>query len=157
MVPPLQILPKILKTMQKLIYILMCTLLLAGCENKDLLQSDKKIREQLENKTWKRIAPSSQDYRELWTFKEGKMNITWDKNSNDTIESSEVITGNYSVSTKVSSSYVTISGTPLTNLTGFEHIDLNLKWTVAEINDKVLYLSAATETGTVKSLEYIIQ
>ena len=152
--PSLQILAKF-KTMQKLIYILMCTLLLAGCENKDLLQSDKKIRQQLEANTWKRIAPSSQDYHELWTFKDGKTNITWDKYKNGTIDTTVIYKGMYSVSTKTSSSYVSISGMPLTNLTGFERIDLNLKWTIAEINGNVLYLSAATETGTVKSLEYI--
>ena len=37
----------------------------------------------------------------------------------------------------------------------FEHINLNLKWTIAEINADVLYLSAATEAGTIRSLEFI--
>ena len=145
--------------MQKLLYILFLgSFLLSGCENNDLLQSEKKVRSEIENSNWKRLAASSQDYHEIWTFTDGTINIAWDKNVNGKIDSSELIVGNYSVSTKTSSSYISFSNIPDSlNLTGFEHINLNLKWTIAEINDKVMYLSAATEAGTIRSLEYIKQ
>ena len=137
--------------MQKLFYTLMlCSFLLAGCENNDLMQSDKKVREEIENKDWKRVAPSpNQDYKEIWHFSEGKGILYM---VDDTLSFT------YSIDSKFSSSYVTITGLPYPNtITGLENVNLNLKWTVAEISDKVLYLSAATESGTIKSLEYVIQ
>ncbi len=137
--------------MQKIFYTLtLCAFLLTGCDNKDLMQSDKKIREQLENKNWKRVAPNpTDDYKEIWSFTEGKGHIYM---ADDTISTF------YSVDSKFSSSYVTISGIPYPNtLTGMENVNLNLKWTIAEINEKVLYLSATTESGTLKSLEFVVQ
>lgn len=129
--------------------LLACTLFLVSCDNKDLMQSEKKVKSQLEAHSWKRIAPSSDNYHEAWSFQEGILTIV---NDSDTISST------YFVDTKFSSSYVTMGGIPYPNkLTGVENVNLNLKWTIAEINDKVLYLSAATETGTIKSLEYIKQ
>ncbi len=146
--------------MQKLLYILFLgSFLLSGCENNDLLQSEKKVRSEIENSNWKRLAASSQDYHEIWTFKDGTINIIRNKKSGSVfIDSTEIFVGNYAVSTKTSSSYISFSNIPDSlNLTGFEYINLNLKWTIAEINDKVMYLSAATEAGTIRSLEYIKQ
>ena len=147
--------------MQKLIYILVGTMLLAGCDNKDLLQSEKKIKEQLENKNWKRIGAHPDAYYETWLFKDGTLALVKDKNGNGIIDSVDKdihVNANYSVDTKFSSSYVTLSGIPLDiNLYGYEGENMNYKWTIAEINDKVLYLSAANETGTIKSLEFVKQ
>ncbi len=136
--------------MKTLLYVLgFCSLLLTGCDNKDLLQSEDKIREQLENKNWKRVAPSSQDYHEVWTFKEGKLMI--DKDSTD-------LNGTYSVDTKFSASYVSFLGFPqLHNLVGLDYTNINMKWTIAVINNNVLYLSATNESGTIKSLEFVVQ
>ena len=147
--------------MKNLIYFFIgSVLMMAGCENKDLLQSEKKIREQLEAHTWKRIqAKASEDTDESWTFKDGKLTIFWDKNSNDLIDTNDIhIVSNYTVSTKFSSSYVSFTGIPLPphhTLVNIENVNLNLRWTIAEINEKVLYLSASTDAGTIKSLEYI--
>lgn len=137
--------------MQKLFYtLLLGAFLLTGCDNKDLMQSDKKIREQLENKNWKRIAASPNvDYHEIWTFSEGKLII-----DRDTLD----LNGTYIVDSKFSSSYVSLLGFPyIHNLVGLDFTNLNTKWTIAEINDKVLYLSATNESGTIKSLEFVIQ
>lgn len=137
--------------MKKLFYALtLCSFLLAGCDNKDLLQSEEKVREQLENKNWKRIAATpNEDFHEIWVFKEGKLEIQ--KDSSD-------LNGTFTVSTKFSSSYVSLTGFPSEhNLAGLHFTSLNLRWTIAEINDNVLYLSAANEAGTIKSLEFVIQ
>ncbi len=139
--------------MKKLLYVLsLCSFLLTGCDNKDLLQSEDKIRGQLENKNWKRIPATpdpSKDFHEIWTFKEGKLVIA--KDSTD-------LNGTYSVDTKFSASYVSFLGFPqLHNLVGLDYTNLNIKWTIAEINNNVLYLSASNETGTIKSLEFVVQ
>ena len=136
--------------MQKLFYtLILCSFLFAGCDNKDLLQSEKKIKEQLENKNWKRIGPHPNEEYESWTFKEGNLMI----NKADT-----VLNGSYTVDTKFSSSYVSFTGFPsIHNLFGLDFTNLNTKWTIAEIKDKVLYLSATNESGTIKSLEFVVQ
>ena len=147
--------------MNKIYYILtLCAFLLAGCDNKDLLQSEKKIQSQLESHKWSRIqayVDTDPAHVEIWSFSSGTATIQKDRNSDGILDSSEVnIHANYVVETKVSSSYVTLTGIPYPNsLLGLENVNMNLKWTVAEINDNVLYLSASTEAGTIKSMEFI--
>lgn len=143
--------------MKNLFYVLALSLfVLTGCDNKDLLQSEDKIREQIENKSWKRIAATpTLDYHEIWAFKEGKLTISV---GDSTTAKDTTFNGTYTVDTKVSSSYVSFLGFPSVHqLIGLDFTNLNIRWTIAEINDNVLYLSATNESGTIKSLEFVVQ
>ena len=123
-------------------------LALTGCDKNDLLQSEDKVNGQL-NGRWKKILASSADPFEKWKFENGSLTITKDFNDPDT---TIVDHGRYSVTTKFSKMYLTISGLTSDQL---EYWDLNRQWTIAEISWYVLYISTTNTTGAIISREFI--
>jgi hypothetical protein len=135
--------------MRKLITPLFIMLLaLTGCDNNDFLQSEDKVNGQLKG-TWKKVLGSSTDTNEKWNFENGTLTITKISNDPDT---TIIDRGKYSVVTKFSKVYVTISGFSSEWLL---YNDLNRQWTVAEISGSVLYISTTNQTGAVISREFV--
>lgn len=135
--------------MRKLIAPLFVMLLvLTGCENNDLLQSEEKVNSQIKG-TWKKVKASSVEQNEDWKFDNGTLTISKKINDPDSIV---VDHAQYTVTTKFSKSYVTISG-----LSSYyvEFLDLNRQWTIAEISGNVLYLSTTNSQGAIISREFV--
>ncbi|MEP7263571.1 MAG: hypothetical protein ABI772_03695 [Bacteroidota bacterium] len=138
--------------MRKLITPLFIMLLaLTGCDNNDLLQSEDKVNSQI-NGRWKKVwGSSTEPYNEKWKFDNGSLTITREARSTDTTITT-VDHGQYTVITKFSKCYITISG--LTSET-LEYWDLNRKWTIADVSGSVLYISTTNVGGAIISREFV--
>lgn len=128
----------------------------SGCENNELLLSEKKLNSEI-NGTWKIVAPRpSSDFTETWVFSGGSISITSTRNNVNM-----TALGNYSVDTKLTKAYVNLSGFNFSNPShlnsGFTAEVLNRKWTLVEINGDVLYISATDNAGAIRSLEFAKQ
>lgn len=137
-----------------LIGVVLTGLFLAGCENNEILLSEKKLNSEL-NGTWKIIAPRPvPDFDELWTFGGGATSISSKKGSVNIIA-----TGNYSVDAKFSKAYITLSGYSFNSrlYSNFTAADLNRKWTLVELSEDVLYISATDDAGAIRSIEFVKQ
>lgn len=140
--------------------LLMCVFLtgmfLSGCENNEILLSEKKLNSEL-NGTWKIVAPRpTPDFTETWSFGEGLTAVT----STKTSTSSNVSTsGSYSIDAKFSKAYINLSGYSFNGSlnSGFTAADLNRKWTLVELSEDVLYISAKDDRGAIRSLEFVKQ
>jgi hypothetical protein len=137
--------------MRKIIAPLLFSILaIAGCENNDLLQSEDKLNEKI-NGHWKRVKASSEDTREHWKFDNGTLTITKESSDPDT---TLVDHGKYSITSKFSKSYVTISELTL-DFADTKAADLNRQWTLAELSGTVLYISTTNQSGSIISREFI--
>jgi hypothetical protein len=66
-------------------------LTVVGCENNDLLLSEKKLNSKIQN-NWKVLSPSTTiDYNEIWSFRDGKVVIV----SKDETGVEKTVTGTY--------------------------------------------------------------
>lgn len=130
-------------------------LILPGCENNELLLSEKKLKSELQG-TWKIVAPTpNSDCGEIWGFNGGSLTIS----SSDTSQNFSS-SGQYSVDAKFSKAYVSFSGFVYPGglpCSKFYADDLNRQWTLVELKDGVLYLSTTTSNGAIRSLEFIKQ
>lgn len=135
-----------------LICVLLAGLILPGCENNEILLSEKKLNSSLKG-TWKIVAPRPKDVNEFWTFSDGIVSITF-TNSNNVIQT---VSGTYSVDAKFSKAYINLGGFSFTNSLNstFTANDLNRKWTLVELNNGVLYISATVSSGAIRSMEFI--
>jgi hypothetical protein len=125
---------------------------LSGCENNDLLLSEKKLNSKIQ-RDWKIVSPSpSIDERETWSFSNGSVNIRFSDN-----DSLYTVTGNYSIDAKASKSYLNFSGFSFPRIlnSGFFDYDLNRRWTIVELEGGVMYLSGVDDRGNIRSMEYI--
>jgi hypothetical protein len=120
----------------------------AGCEKQELLQSEDKVKAQL-NGRWKKVLSSSAESYEKWKLDNGTVTITKEFKDPDT---TVVDHGSYSVTTKFSKSYITFSGLTSDKL---EYWDLNRQWTIAELSGTVLYLSTTNSGGAIISREFV--
>jgi hypothetical protein len=125
---------------------------LSGCENNDLLLSEKKLNSKIQ-KDWRIVSPSPAiDKREIWSFANGGVKIQYTKN--DSIYS---VPGNYVIDARATKSYVSITDFTFTNYlnSGFTAADLNRKWTIVELEGGVMYLSGIDDRGNIRSIEFI--
>ncbi len=139
---------------------------LTGCEQNDLLLSEKKLNEKIQ-KTWKVIFSNSNDSHETWSFNGGGVAINVKKvvkniNNQDSIVSDTTLLGSYSVDAKLTKAYVKLSGFTFGDSTSitytnsnFKAIDLNRAWTIVVLENDVMYLSATDNAGAIRSLEYV--
>lgn len=135
---------------------------LTGCEQNDLLLSEKKLNEKIQ-KTWKVIFANSNDSHETWSFNGGGVAINfkkYDTNSNVTLDTT--LLGSYSIDAKLTKAYVKLSGFTFSDTTasgitnsGFKAVDLNRAWTIVVLENDVMYLSATDNAGAIRSLEYV--
>lgn len=125
---------------------------LSGCENNDLLLSEKKLNSKIQ-KDWKIVSPSpSIDKREIWSFSNGDVSIRYV--DNDTIYSA---TGSYAIDAKATKSYLNISNFSYVGVinSGFFANDLNRRWTIVELEGGIMYLSGVDDKGNIRSMEYV--
>ena len=135
---------------------------LTGCEQNDLLLSEKKLNEKIQ-KTWKVIFSNSNDSHETWSFNGGGVAINvkkYDTNSNVTFDTT--LLGSYSIDAKLTKAYVKLSGFTFGDSTSiaytnslFKAVDLNRAWTIVVLENDVMYLSATDNAGAIRSLEYV--
>ncbi len=130
---------------------------LSGCENNDLLLSEKKLNSKIQ-KTWKIVSPSpSSDYSETWSFQGGSVTIINRTTTTSGADSTITNGGSYSIDAKFSKAYVTISGFNYTGVirSGFESKVLNRKWTIVELDNGIMYLSGTDDNGIIRSMEFV--
>lgn len=138
---------------------------LSGCEQNDLLLSEKKLNEKIQ-KNWKVIFANSNDSRETWSFNNGSVALHFkkykDNNPNDQLLVDTTVLGSYSIDARLTKAYVKLSGFTFSDTTasgitnsGFKAVDLNRAWTVVVLENDVMYLSATDNAGAIRSLEYI--
>ncbi|MBP6512184.1 MAG: hypothetical protein KA347_05915 [Bacteroidia bacterium] len=135
---------------------------LTGCEQNDLLLSEKKLNEKIQ-KSWKVIFANNNDSHETWSFNGGGVAINlkkYDANSNVTLDTT--LLGSYSIDAKLTKAYVKLSGFTFGDSTSimytnsnFKAVDLNRAWTIVVLENDVMYLSATDNGGAIRSLEYV--
>jgi hypothetical protein len=123
--------------------------IMTGCENNDFLQSESTVSSKL-NGRWKMYKSSSVDPNQYWKMDNGNLTIITRVNDEDSI----VDHGHYTVLTKISKCFMTISDLSQPEL--LPH-DLNTRWNISELNGSVLYLTTTTNTGAVISREFVKQ
>jgi hypothetical protein len=136
-------------------FIAIAVLAITGCDNLDLLQSEKKLNKSIQ-KTWRivtaKAAPNDRA-AEKWTFKDNVINIAFKKNNAfDTL-----VVGSYNLDTRISKAYVNISAFEYSAYTNssFTADDLNRQWTIVELDNGIMYLSAIDTRGAIRSIEFI--
>jgi hypothetical protein len=137
-----------------LICLLLGGLILPSCENNEILLSEKKLKSELQG-TWKIVSPRPiDDFTEFWNFSGGTVSITSTKEPTNL-----TVTGTYSVDAKFSKAYISLGSFSFANFiySGFDADDLNRRWTLVELNDGVLYLSATDSNGAIRSIEFVKQ
>jgi hypothetical protein len=130
---------------------------LSGCENNDLLLSEKKLNSKIQ-KTWKIVSPSpSSDYSETWSFQGGSVTIINKVVSSTGVDSTVTNGGSYSIDAKFSKAYVNISNFNYVGYikSGFEAKVLNRKWTIVELDNGIMYLSGVDDNGIIRSMEFV--
>jgi hypothetical protein len=134
---------------------------LSGCEQNDLLLSEKKLNEKIQ-KNWKVIFANSNDSHETWNFNNGSVALHFTKYNNGAVSLDTTVLGSYSIDARITKAYVKLSGFTFSDTTaagvtnsGFKAVDLNRAWTIVVLENDVLYLSATDNSGSIRSLEYI--
>jgi hypothetical protein len=127
-------------------------LTVVGCENNDLLLSEKKLNSKIQNK-WKVLSASTTtDYNEIWSFRDGKVVIV----SKDETGAEKSVTGTYTIDTKINNAYVTLSGFNYQNQIASHWLasELNRKWTIVELDNGVMYISGIDDKNVIRSIEF---
>jgi len=150
--------------MKNLLFILAGVVMisLSGCEQNDLLLSEKKLNEKIQ-KTWKVLYASSNDSHERWSFNGGSVALNFKKfDVNGNVISDTTFLGNYSIDARLTKAYVKLSNFTVADSaavwvtnSGFKAVDLNRAWTIVILENDVMYLSATDNAGAIRSLEYI--
>ena len=136
--------------MRKLIIPLLFSLfLITGCENNDFLQSESTVNSKL-NGRWKRYLSSSTDPNQYWKMENGNLTIITRINEEDSI----VDHGHYTVLTKISKCYITISDLSSPALLPG---DMNTRWNISELTGSVFYITTTNQSGSVISREFVKQ
>ncbi len=136
-------------------FIALAVLAITGCDNFDLFQSEKKLNSNIQ-KTWRIVtskAAPNDKAAEKWTFKDNVINIAYKKNN--TVDT--LVIGSYNLDARVSKAYVNVSAFNYSYFTtsGFTADDLNRQWTIVELDNGIMYLSATDTKGAIRSLEFI--
>ena len=123
-----------------------------GCENNDLLLSEKKLNSKIQIK-WKVLSAStSTDYNEIWSFRDGKVVIV----SKDETGAEKSVSGTYSIDAKINNAYITLSGFNYPNQIASHWLasELNRKWTIVELDNGVMYISGVDDKNVIRSIEF---
>jgi hypothetical protein len=133
-----------MKTFKTILFFAVITIF-CSCENFDWFKTDKGLKKDIQG-TWKREFLTNSDYEEDWNFMDGKLTILRLKNNAyDTIDKAE-----YTADAKMTVSYLKISG--LTKDTTL--LQYNNKWTIVQLDSKVLYLATDYSGGGVLQREF---
>jgi hypothetical protein len=138
---------------------------LYSCESFEWFRSEGGIKKDFEG-VWIREFLADTTVHEIWTIKDDKINIIkydlatyvpcssldtpsykcQDNGINDVIQNDSKDTllldnGNYSIDAKITNSYIKTSDFSMAEYAG------NLKWTIVQLDENVLYLVAESEVG----------
>jgi len=129
----------------KLVLVIVILGSLSGCESFDWFNTDKGIANDIKG-TWKREFLTNSDFEEDWVFDGSKITILHIKsNSYDTIDQAD-----YVVDAKLTVSYLKING--LTKDSTL--LQYNNKWTITQLDSKILYLATDYSSGGVLQREF---
>jgi hypothetical protein len=120
-----------------------------SCENFDWFKTDQGLDKDLYG-TWKRefLGAKTDFDEEDWNFSDGKISII--RKTGSTIDT--VDNASYSADAKLTVSYLKISG--FTNRIDTLLIQYNNKWTVTQLDSKVLYLVTNSTGGGLIQREF---
>jgi hypothetical protein len=128
---------------------------LTSCERNDLLLSEDKLNEKIQ-KSWKVLNGYNTDSQEIWSFSDGTVSVSWSNERGD-----HTVTGTYSIDARFSNAFVklndfsfVVDSLGYTN-SSFTATDLNRAWTIVELSNDVLFLSATDNQGNIRSIEYL--
>jgi hypothetical protein len=129
------------RCMKKWILPLLVCLFATGCDQFTWFQSEGSVRKKLSG-TWKRQFLEIVDYEENWIFQDGKVNIR-QIGSQGAVDVDEA---DYEVSTSLFSAFVTLNGFDAdTSLLLY-----NQKWTIIDLDKKILYIVADIDAGLIQ-------
>ena len=123
-----------------------------GCENNDMLLSEKKLNSKIQN-NWKVLSPSTiTDYNETWSFRDGNVVIV----SKDKTGAEKSVTGKYSIDAKINNAYLTLSDFNYQNQIASHWLasELNRKWTIVELDNGIMYISGIDDKNVIRSIEF---
>ena len=123
--------------------VLLFAVLLTACESNNHFRSKKKIKEQIQGK-WELVYP---ELNETWSFENGTLYV--DKLVGTSIAKD---TGTYSIETTWKEPYVNVSGIELFTT---PWLDLNGKWTIIELDNKILYIAIRPDGTGLHQREFI--
>lgn len=124
-------------------FLVCCMLFLLACESNNHLRSEKKLKSQIQA-SWRLVYPLGE---ETWRFEDGIFYAT--KIINGTIHQD---TGTYKIEATWKEPYVTISDAELINA---GPVNLNDKWTIIELDDKVLFITIRPDGSGLLQREFV--
>jgi len=119
---------------------------LVSCENNQWFRSEKTLKKLIQG-VWKREYFTITEFEERWTFNDGKVTIVID---NFNTGKKDTNSGTYSINAKIFSSSLTTEGFTDTINPGF----YNNKFTIVELDEKVLLLVANNQAGAIIQHEF---
>ena len=137
-----------------LLILLAAIMFVYGCENFDWFRSESTMKKQIQG-TWVRDFLTDTAAVETWTFKDGKLNVlrnlvgyhcisqtscdfgNTDLNKTDGNDTIVLDSGGYSIDAKLTVSYL-----KTTDLKAIGQDNYNFKWTIIQIDNKILELAA---------------
>ncbi len=127
------------------------SVLFYSCESNHFFKSKKKLASDL-NGSWVRALFKDGDKEEIWTFKDGNLTIT--QESVATVEGEYT----YSIDATITSPFLKIEQSiPDTSSNINPYPDVTsyaLKWSIVQLDEKVLDLAGENSVGTLVQIEF---
>jgi hypothetical protein len=143
-----------MKSIVSTIIMLTCaSVLLVSCESNHFFKSEKKLKNDIVG-TWNRVLFGTDQQEEYWTFVNDTLKI-YKPASGSGSEVSDA--GTYSVDATVSSPFLKIEKTNAKNRFPYDGDTYNYKWTIVQLDNKVLEIATETPYGGVAQIEFIKQ
>ncbi|HNQ12743.1 MAG TPA: hypothetical protein PKH65_04145 [Bacteroidia bacterium] len=124
----------------------------SSCENKQWLQSEKKLKKEIQG-SWQRIyaSPSIENRYEHWIFNDGAIYIT-KRNTDGSIDTTDH--GKYRIDATMFEPFLITSDLEQ-HVPNVSMEKLNGKWTIVELEDGILYIAHQPENSGVIQREFI--
>jgi len=141
-----------MKSLSKLLLLLMTAGFLASCEKQEYFKSESDIKKEL-SYSWNQILMTHDttliDKYYVWTFKDDQLTVIIKKASNNT--TMDTLIGNYSVRTSLTKVFLTTYNFP----EGEAWYWMNSEWTDVALDNRGLVVAAEDpRAGGVKILEF---
>lgn len=124
-------------------------ILFYSCESNHFFKSEKKLKSNLEG-TWNRVQISGSEPIEQWTFLGGTVSISQVKQ-----DSTIVISGSYSIDATLTAPFLKIEDLSRDSI-GFP-TDYDIKWSIVQLDERVLDIVADIPTGGLAQIEFTKQ
>lgn len=124
-------------------------ILFYSCESNHFFKSEKKLKSNLEG-TWNRVQISGSEPIEQWTFLGGTVSISQVKQ-----DSTIIISGSYSIDATLTAPFLKIEDLSRDSI-GFP-TDYDIKWSIVQLDERVLDIVADIPTGGLAQIEFTKQ